>query len=352
MKGAIAMNNYNLIRTIQIECPLCGKIHEVEERKRIATTIIKDEKVTYEEIYYFCPDSDEEENEFTTGRIENINLLNARNTYRKAKGLLTSDQIVAIRNMYDLSQVDLARLLGWGEATISRYESKAIQDEAYDNMLRIIKKNPKAVLELLQKNTDKFSTSKLISIKQKIMENLSSSGMEFLSRQSLESEYIRFQEPCDANGNTLLNIDKLEAVISYYAKRVNNLFKVKLMKMLWYADSLSFKNYQRTITGLVYCHDSMGALPIGHYKIVGLQNVNMQEEDGFEITKYHFLVNENINENILSTEERNVLDAVINKFNSFKSQEIVEYMHEEIAYKKTNDKEIIPFSLARQIKDF
>ena len=163
------MNDYNLIRTIQIECPLCGKIHEVEERKRIAATIIKDEKVTYEEIYYFCPDSDEEENEFTTGKIENINLLNARNTYRKAKGLLTSDQIVAIRNMYDLSQVDLARLLGWGEATISRYESKAIQDEAYDNMLRIIKKNPKAVLELLQKNTDKFSTSKLISIKQKIM---------------------------------------------------------------------------------------------------------------------------------------------------------------------------------------
>ena len=254
--------------------------------------------------------------------------------------------------MYDLSQVDLARLLGWGEATISRYESKAIQDEAYDNMLRIIKENPKAVLELLQKNADKFSIDKLISIKQKIMENLSSSGMEFLSRQSLESEYIRFQEQCDANGNTLLNIDKLEAVISYYAKRVNNLFKVKLMKMLWYADSLSFKNYQRTITGLVYCHDSMGALPIGHYKIVGLQNVNMQEEDGFEITKYHFLANENIDENILSTEEQNILDAVINKFNSFKSQEIVEYMHDEIAYKKTNDKEIIPFSLARQIKDF
>ena len=251
MKGAIAMNDYNLIRTIQTECPLCGKIHEVEERKRIAATIIKDEKVTYEETYYFCPDSDEEENEFTTGRIENINLLHARNAYRKIKGLLTSDQIVAIRNMYDLSQVDLARLLGWGEATISRYESKAIQDEAYDNMLRIIKENPKAVLELLQKNADKFSIDKLISIKQKIMENLSSSGMEFLSRQSLESEYVRFQDPCNANGNTLLNIDKLEAVISYYAKRVNNLFKVKLMKMLWYADSLSFKNYQKTITGLV-----------------------------------------------------------------------------------------------------
>lgn len=46
-------------------------------------------------------------------------------------GLLTSDEIVAIRESYGLSQVDLAKLLGWGEATISRYESKAIQDEAY-----------------------------------------------------------------------------------------------------------------------------------------------------------------------------------------------------------------------------
>lgn len=65
--------------------------------------------------------------------------------------LLTSDQIVVIRDMYGLYQVDLAKLLGWGEATISRYESKAIQDEAYGNMLRIIKENTLAVLELLQK---------------------------------------------------------------------------------------------------------------------------------------------------------------------------------------------------------
>lgn len=69
--------------------------------------------------------------------MENGNLLNARNSYRRAHDLLTSDQIVAIRELYGLSQVDLAKLLGWGEATISRYESKAIQDEAYDTMLHV-----------------------------------------------------------------------------------------------------------------------------------------------------------------------------------------------------------------------
>ena len=122
--------------------------------------------------------------------------------------------------------------------------------------------------------------------------------------------------------------------------------------MLWFGDSKYFKKYDNTITGLVYCHDNMGALPVGHYKIVGLENVRMKEEEGFEMTKYHFLANEHIDENILSKEERDVLDSVINKFGKYKSQDIVEYMHQEIAYTETKDKEIIPFSLAKKLRDF
>lgn len=103
-----------------MDCPLCDKTHEVEERKRFTTITLKGEKVTYEERFYFCADSDEDENEFETGAMTNENLLNARNAYRVKHGLLTSGEIVAIRESYGLSQVDLARLLGWGEATISR----------------------------------------------------------------------------------------------------------------------------------------------------------------------------------------------------------------------------------------
>ena len=141
------METSTLIRKVHMDCPLCGKTHEVEERKRFATLIVKGEEVTYKERFYFCANANEDENEFETGSMTNTNLLNARNAYRVKRGLLTSDEIVAIREDYGLSQVDLARLLGWGEATISRYESKAIQDEAYDTMLRLIKDNPLIALE-------------------------------------------------------------------------------------------------------------------------------------------------------------------------------------------------------------
>ena len=105
------MANSTLIRKIHMSCPLCDKTHEIEERKRTTTIIIKGEEVTYEERFYFCANSDEDENEFETGAMTNENLLNARNAYRVKMGLLTSDEIVAIRESYGLSQVDLAKLL-------------------------------------------------------------------------------------------------------------------------------------------------------------------------------------------------------------------------------------------------
>ncbi len=347
------MEASTLIRKIHMSCPLCDKTHEVEERKRITTITLKGEEVTYEEKFYFCANADENENEFETGAMTNENLLNARNAYRVKMGLLTSDEIVAIRENYGLSQVDLAKLLGWGEATISRYESKAIQDEAYDTMLRLIKDNPLQALESLKKNTDKFSVKKRLEIRAKIVEKLDSYGKEFLTRQTFEGEYANFEEPSDSNGFAILNIDKIEAMISYLAQKVNNLFKVKLMKMLWYSDVLSFAEIGRSMSGLVYRHEAMGALPVGHYSLMNLENLNVQEEMSYNYdTMIHVYPIANMDYSVLTDEERIILDKVITKFKDYKTKDIVDYMHDEKAYIDTKPGEIIPFSLAKEIRVF
>ena len=342
-----------LIRKIHMPCPLCDKTHEVEERKRITTITLKGEEVTYEEKFYFCTNAAENENEFESGAMTNENLLNARNAYRVKMGLLTSDEIVAIRENYGLSQVDLAKLLGWGEATISRYESKAIQDEAYDTMLRLIKDNPLQALESLKKNSDKFSMKKRLEIRAKIVEKLDSYGKEFLTRQTFEGEYANFEEPSDSNGFAILNIDKIEAMISYLAQKVNNLFKVKLMKMLWYSDVLSFAEIGRSMSGLVYRHEAMGALPVGHYSLMNLENLNVQEEMSYNYdTMLHVYPVANMDYSVLTDEEKVILDKVIIKFKDYKTKDIVDYMHDEKAYIETKPGEIIPFSLAKEIRVF
>ncbi len=347
------MKDSTLIRKLHMDCPLCGRTHEVEERKRITSIILKGEEVTYEERYYFCANADDDENEFETGSMTNKNLLNARNAYRVNKGMLTSDEIVAIRENYGLSQVDLARLLGWGEATISRYESKAIQDEAYDTMLRLVKDNPLQALDFLKKNAERFSGPKRSEIRTKIVEKLDSYGKEFLTRQALEGEYANFEELSDSNGFTALNIDKIEAMISYMAEKVSNLFKVKLMKMLWYSDVLAFIENGSTMTGMVYRHEPMGALPIGHYSLMNLENLNVQEEISYNYdTMLHIYPTSGMDYTILSDGEKAILEKVVEKFRNYKAKDIVEYMHEEKAYTETSAGEIIPFSLAREIRRF
>ena len=142
----------------------------------------------------------------------------------------------------------------------------------------------------------------------------------------------------------MLNIDKIEAAISYIAEKVSNLFKVKLMKMLWYADVLAFIENGFSMTGMVYRHEPMGALPIGHYSLMNLENLNVQEEISYNYdTMLHVYPTANIDYSILNNKEKNILDKVIVKFVDFKAKEIVDYMHQEKAY--TADKTRRNYSL-------
>lgn len=63
--------------------------------------------------------------------------------YRKKYGLLSGDEIRAIREQNELTQGELARLLRLGPNTISRWESgRNVQTAALDVLLRLIRDLP------------------------------------------------------------------------------------------------------------------------------------------------------------------------------------------------------------------
>ncbi len=65
-----------------------------------------------------------------------------------------------------------------------------------------------------------------------------------------------------------------------------------------------------------------------------------------------YIASNGINYSILNDKDKTILDAVIKKFKNFKAKEIVNNMHEEKVYKGTNPGDIIPSSIAKEIKDF
>ena len=76
-------------------------------------------------------------------------------------------------------------------------------------------------------------------------------------------------------------MDKVVDVIKYFAasSEITSLYKVKLMKLMWYADALSYKDRGSAITGLVYQALPMGAVPVGHNYIIDLKDVPCEEVD-------------------------------------------------------------------------
>lgn len=69
--------------------------------------------------------------------------------YRMQHGLLSADEIRAIRERFELTQVDLARLLRLGANTVSRWESgRNVQTAAMDMLLRMIRDLPGSIAYL------------------------------------------------------------------------------------------------------------------------------------------------------------------------------------------------------------
>lgn len=328
-------------------CPLCGENHSVDILTKESNAIIKGENVPFARTVYVCGNCDDE-NEFIPSTVMDDNLMAARDAYRNKHHLLMSAEIVALRKKYDLSQKELAKMLGWGDVTISRYETKYIQNETHDELLRMVDKDPLIAKEYLQKNKDSFEENRFDEILSMVEKAIFKEGTTQYSKKNLEAQYVIFEKRDDLNGKAKLNISKICYMSDFFARRCKNLFKVKLMKLLWYSDALSYREYGHAISGLVYQHKPMGALPVGHYDLIAL--IPHEEIQELEAVSYKILPYEQILENLLTDEETEILIDVLQKFRNMTGQELADYMHKETAYTQTAENAYIPFTLAEKIE--
>jgi putative zinc finger/helix-turn-helix YgiT family protein len=322
--------------------------HEVKTVLVREQATFKNVKVNYTASYLYC---DEAEEFYMDEQQMQENDVHLKDAYRKEEGLLTSAEIIGIRAMYEISQSDLCILLGWGGKTITRYESHQVQDKAHDTILKKLEHDPEWFLSLLNDAKEHLSTDAY----QKYLEAataLYEKDQDSYLRKAIEANYARFHGNKIFHGNTELSLDKVVDVIRYFAASTNvtNLYKVKLMKLMWYADALSYKNRGFAITGLVYQALPMGAVPIGHNFIIALRDVPCEEVDMGETNAYHFSLHEADSFPTLLDEDINILDIVIEKLGKMSKNEIVSFMHKEQAYIETAPRDVIPFKYAENLQ--
>ena len=247
------------------------------------------------------------------------------------------------------------RVLGLGEVTITRYETKLIQDTTYDTMMKLMDKNAMFALESLEANKEKFKNrERYEKIENNIKMIILKFTLSYLNDQEIEAKYVDYDTEKIENGYKNIDVQLIKDLIYYISKKCNNLYKVKLMKLLWYIDNLYYNQYGKAMTGLVYTHQKMGALPIGNEEIMKFNCIKVEEiinENSDEVlVGYHIKPNEDYEFKGLKKDQKKIVDEVLKKFENYTTKNIVEYMHEEKAYKDTKYNEIIDYSYSKFIK--
>lgn len=333
--------NMKILSSEKRLCACCMEEHEVRTVLVNEQLTFKGIKIDYEACYQYCDNADEL---FMNEQQMQENDIRLKDEYRRHEGLLTSDDICAVRAKYGISQNDLCVLLGWGGKTITRYESHQVQDRAHDTILKKIDKDPEWFISLLHEAKDQLSPDAYRKYLNRATALFEADDDQYL-RRAIEAKYAVYHEMGEYGGNTELSLDKTVDVIRYFAasRKVVGLYKVKLMKLLWYSDALSFKRRGRAITGLVYRALPMGAVPVAHNSIIDLENVPCEEVDMGETYAYRFYLRSCKSFPSLTDEDRDILDTVIDKLGKMTKDEIVEFMHKEEAYTGTAPREIILF---------
>jgi len=143
---------------------------EVVEKhaEKLETYKVKDKEYTVRAKVSVCPYCG---NELWDPEAEDRIIKEVYNKYRDEMGLLRPEEIKDIREQYELSQSAFAKLLGFGEKTITRYENGALQDEVQNNFL-LLMKLPSNFKVIYEKNVGRLNDIDKIRAKNALKKHL------------------------------------------------------------------------------------------------------------------------------------------------------------------------------------
>lgn len=331
-------------------CPYCQQEEEYKIEKRVVKTY-KGVEVNVEEKVPICQECG---NELVVYSIENENLNNIYHQYRKIKNIIKPSDIVELRRKYHLSQRELTSILDFGKMTINRYENGRLPNRGQSDYLKLMIQEES---EFYHKAKAAFEENRITN---KTLSKIENVVYHYSETKHDEKEdlkrYIKTNlklEPNLFNGFTVLDLDKVENLISYLASKVP-LYLTSLNKYLWFIDMISYHERAVSITGLTYMKEKFGPVIYDRkYEEISkledkYEREDIEKEDGSVITKIKSKLNYNLK--LFDEKEMKIINQAIDKLKTKTVQEISYLSHKEEGWKQTKRFEKISFEYADNLK--
>lgn len=326
-------------------CPNCEKISELEHIKTTEEFNIRGESIKVKVEYYKCKECGEE---FDDPGSKDDPLDKAYRAYRRKKRMTQPEDIREMRMQYGLTQQELSKLIGWGGATLSRYENGALQDDAHDRTLQLIKV-PENLRRLIIENGDFLPEEK----RTRLIEELSAAVEEICSFPNIFEERFGKYKPSIESGYKELKLNKLFQMIKFFAR--GGVLKSKLCKLVFYADFKHYKDYAVSISGAKYAHAHHGPVPDNyeHYFATLIHDegaIRVEEIDYGDYSGEKFFSEAEPDLTVFSDDELEVLIQVKKFFRDYNAKQIREFSHKEKGYDETKIGEIISYDYANDLQ--
>lgn len=322
-----------------MKCDICSSTETyIKNHKHVYT--IKGKEVQFIAKRRFCKNCN---NLVYDQELDNEASKKAFSTYNKQYGISKED-IIKLRKDYHLSQEQFSKIIGCAKKTLISYEKgTAIPNDNYVIIINSLLEKPGIIEVLIDSNINQFTDKEYKKIKERILKFIGDNGVQTY-------EDLEFN-PTEYNGYTKFNYNKVINMILFFAEK--GILVTKLLKEMFYADFLYYKNTGMSITGLEYAKITYGPAPNGKDKIINdcIANDYIKEEIAYKNDyEYHNIISlKEVNKKLFTKEELMVMHKVKDYFKDFKSKEIAEFSHEEKAYIETDFAKLISYDYAFDI---
>lgn len=329
---------------MSVRCPACD-VATVRPVKGVRTITVRSEPIDVEVKQYKCPKCGEE---FLAPREGNDPFAMAYRLYRARHRMLQPEEIRDFRRRFHLTQEELARLLGLGGATLSRYENGSLQDRTHDTLIRMVME-PENLRELVANSTDVFSEEKKGEIL-KTIDRIGRSQASFFTRAIAAA--FQQTEADEYSGFKRFDHERFLNAVLYFCKEP--VFKTKLNKLLFYADFKHYQEYTVSITGARYARIPFGPAPDGfdlYYPVLARQESIAVEEVIYpDYMGERYVAKGEPDLNVFTESELRILALVKEHFKNFSAKEISELSHKEQGYTKTKSGRPISYRYAEDLR--
>lgn len=327
-------------------CPFCEKETNLETVRALEVIKVRGEIIEVDVEHLKCLECG---NPFDDPQSTQDPLKLAYREYRNRHKMTQPEDIKAFRKKYGLTQGEFSEILGWGIASLNRYENGALQDGAHEKTLRLAM-SPQNLLKLIEETPYALNDEK----RERLVKELQAEENEAFSFERLFEIRFGNYEPDELSGYRKLEITKLFNAILFCCTG-EGVLKTKLNKLLFYSDFKHFKEYTVSITGARYAHIPFGPAPdnFNHYFAALISNGSLEVEEVIysdEVEGEKFITLKKPDLSLFSDSELKILASVKEYFKDFSAGRITKVSHEEQGYKDTGNGEIISYKYATQLQ--